>query len=102
MENTGQNGYKNPRMDRMEGMMELLIVDHMKFADEHNKLLTAQVVLTDRVDKLAVSILELRESQKATDEQMKITDEQMKATDARLSILIGVMDNFIAERRNRQ
>jgi len=95
MENTEQNGYNNPRMDRIERTMEMLIADHVKFADEHNKLLTSQILLTDRVDRVAGSIQELREAQKKT-------DEQMKATDARLTILVGMMDNFIRERGDRQ
>jgi hypothetical protein len=35
------------RLDRMEGLMPLLIDDHLKFSDEHNRLLKAQVVLTE-------------------------------------------------------
>jgi hypothetical protein len=77
MENPEQNGHKNPRMDRLEGMMELLVADHVKFADEHSKLLTSQILLTAsmdklgvRVDKLAASMEELRDVQKATDERM--------------------------------
>jgi hypothetical protein len=102
MPNTEHNGYNNPRMDRLENLMDLLIGDHVKFADEHNKLLTSQVLLTGSMQDLQGlmkgqegSIKELREAQKAT-------DEQMKATDARLSILMGMMDNFIRERRDRQ
>ncbi len=55
-------------MDRLEHLMELLITDHLTFSDEHKKLLTAQVVLTDRLDKLAVGVLELQQAQKHTDE----------------------------------
>ena len=84
MENTEQNGYSNPRMDRLEKLMDLRITDHLTFADEHRKLLTAQVLLTDRVDKLAVSIQELRESE--------------KHTDARLNALIAVVDDLIRNR----
>jgi hypothetical protein len=79
-------------MDRLEHLMELVIADHVKFADEHNKLLTSQVLLTDGLDKLgkfvATSVRELTESQ--------------KATDARLSILIQMMDTFIRERGDKR
>ncbi len=34
-------------MDRLEKLMDLLITDHSAFSDEHRKLLTAQVLLTD-------------------------------------------------------
>lgn len=88
-----RDGRKNgqSRLDRLEGLMELLIDDHLKFADEHKLLLTAQVVLTDRVDKLAASMEELRDAQKRT-------DEQMKATDDRMGILIRMMDELIRNR----
>ena len=64
-------------MDRVERMMELLITDHVKFSDEHKQLLTAQVVLTDRMDRLTVSMQELAGAQKALTEAQKHTDERM-------------------------
>jgi hypothetical protein len=79
MESTEQNGHSNPRMDRLEKLRELLITDHLTFADEHKKLLTAQVVLTDKVR-------ELMEAQKHTDE--------------RLNALISVVDDLIRNRRS--
>jgi hypothetical protein len=78
-------------MDRVERMMELLITDHVKFSDEHKQLLTAQIVLTDRMDRLTTTMQELAEAQKRT-------DQQMKDSDGRLGILIRMMDEFI--RRN--
>ena len=78
-------------MDRVERMMEMLISDHVKFSDEHKQLLTAQVVLTDRMDRLTTTMQELAEAQKRT-------DQQMKDSDGRLGILIRMMDEFI--RRN--
>jgi hypothetical protein len=71
-------------MDRVERMMELLITDHVKFSDEHKQLLTAQVILTDRMDRLTTTMQELAESQKHTDE--------------RLGILVHMMDEFIRGR----
>jgi hypothetical protein len=65
----------------MEKLMELLIQDHLAFRDDLRQLLTAQVVLTERVDKLAASVQELRESQKGTDEKM--------------NALIGVVDDIV-------
>jgi hypothetical protein len=75
-------------MDRLEKLMDLLITDHLTFSDEHKKLLTAQVLLTDRVDKLAVSVQELREAQR----------EAQKHTDERLNALIAVVDDLIRNR----
>jgi hypothetical protein len=80
-------------MERLEGLMALLIDDHLKFSDEHNKLLTSQVLLTDRMDRLA-------KAQERTDEQIKATGEQMKETDARLTVLIQMMDDFIGRPDN--
>jgi len=82
------NGQGKSRLDRLEGLMQLLIEDHLKFRDDLRQLLTAQVLLTDsldkltiRVDKLAVTVQELTESQKHTDD--------------RLSALIHVVDDWI-------
>jgi hypothetical protein len=77
MENPEQNGYSNPRMDRLEKLMDLLITDHLTFSDEHKKLLTAQVVLTDTVQKLG---------------------EAQKHTEERLNALITVVDGLIRNR----
>jgi hypothetical protein len=81
-------------MDRAEQMMEMLITDHVKFTDEHKQLLTAQVVLTDRMDRLTTTMQELAESQKHTDQQMKESDE-------RLGILTRMMDEFIRRDRSK-
>jgi hypothetical protein len=75
------NGQGKSRLDRLEGLMQLLIEDHLKFRDDLRQLLTAQVLLTDRVDKLAITVQELAESQKHTDD--------------RLNALIHVVDDWI-------
>ena len=72
------------RLDRLEGLMALLIEDHVRFQEEHKQLLTAQVVLTDRVDRLTQSVKELAEAQRQTDE--------------RLNALISVVDSLIRNR----
>jgi len=71
--------------------MALLIEDHVRFSDEHKQLLTAQILLTDRVDKLGVrldmtitAIQELTASQRHTDE--------------RLNALIAVVDDVVRRR----
>jgi len=98
MEPSEQNGHNNPRMDRLEKLMDLLITDHLTFTDEHRRLLTAQVILTDTVQQLI-------EAQRRTDEQIKRTDEQIKRTDERLkelaeaqSVLMHMMDDLIRNR----
>ena len=82
------NGQGESRLDRMERILEMLIDDHLKFTDEHKRLLTAQILLAEaerrteeRLQKLAADIAELRESQKETDE--------------RLNALIAVVDGLI-------
>ena len=82
------NGQGTSRLDRLEGLMQLLIEDHLKFRDDLRQLLTAQVVLTDRVDKLAITVQELAEKQK------ELTDSE-KHTDDRLNALIHVVDDWI-------
>lgn len=86
-----QNGQGKSRLDRLEGLMELLIDDHLKFSDEHKKLLTAQVLLTEmqqraekRMEQLDLKMAELAEAQKDTGE--------------RLNALIAVVDDLV--RRN--
>lgn len=76
-----QNGHGLSRLDRMEGLMQLLIDDHLKFSDEHNRLLTAQVVLTDAMNKMAVAQKELAEAQKHADRRM----------DALIAVVDGVI-----------
>ncbi len=78
------NGHADPRMDRLEHLMDLLITDHLTFTDEHKRLLTAQVLLTGTMQELA--------------EAQKRTDERMKATDVRLNALITVVDGLIRNR----
>jgi hypothetical protein len=86
-----QNGQGKSRLDRLEGLMELLIDDHLKFSDEHKKLLTAQVLLAEmqqraekRMEQLDLKMAELAEAQKDTAE--------------RLNALIAVVDDLV--RRN--
>jgi hypothetical protein len=84
MADDSHNGSGSSRLDRLEGIMELLVEDHVRFQEQHKQLLTAQVVLTDRVDKLTQGVLELRESQRHTDE--------------RLNALISIVDDPIHRR----
>ena len=85
MPDTDENGSGESRLDRMERLMALLIEDHgrfdedhAKFREEHKLLLTAQVVLTDRLDRF-----------------IKETAEAGKHTDERLNALISIVDGII-------
>jgi hypothetical protein len=123
-----QNGHGMSRLDRMEGLMQLLIDDHLKFSDEHKSLLTSQILLTDRMGKLvgtvdtltgetgtlaetirqiAESQMELAESQKGLAESQKglaesqkELSEAQKHTDERMNALIAIVDDLIRKRPN--
>jgi hypothetical protein len=86
MEPSEQNGHNNTRMDRLEKLMDLLITDHLSVTDEHKRLLTAQVVLTDTVQQLA-------EAQKRAEEQLRENAEA-------LNVLMRRMDDWIRNRPN--
>ena len=88
------NGQGKSRLDRLEGLMELLIDDHLKFSDEHKRLLTAQALIAEmqqraekRMELLDAKMAELAEAQKDTAE--------------RLNALIAVVDDLIRRDRGR-
>lgn len=81
-----QNG--TGRLDRIERALELLIDDHVQFREEHKQLLAAQVVLTDRLDKLTVRVDKLADSVEELREMGVHTDE-------RLNALIKVVDDIV-------
>jgi hypothetical protein len=89
------NGHGESRLDRMEKLMELLIQDHLAFRDEHRQLLTAQVVLTDRVDKLTQRMDKLAETSQRTDERMAKLAESSQRSDERMDALIAVVDGIV-------
>lgn len=62
-----QNGHGLSRLDRIERAIESLADE---FRDEHRRLLTAQILLTDRVDRLAKAQQELFNAQKQTNENL--------------------------------
>ena len=82
--------------------MALLIDDHVQFQQEHKQLLTAQVVLTDRLDRLAQTVKEMADAQaKARKEQAEARKEQTeagKSIDDRLNALINILDDLIRKR----
>ncbi len=73
--------------------MQLLIDDHLKFSDEHNRLLTAQVVLTQTQQRTELSIQRL-------DAKMAELADAQKHTDERMDALIAVVDDFIRRQPN--
>ena len=69
------------RLTRLEQFVEVLANEHIQFAEEHRRLLTSQVVLTDRMDKLTNRMDQLAEAQIHTEQ--------------RLGVLMGMMDEWI-------
>ena len=106
------NGNHQSRLDRLEGLMELLISDHVEFQREHKQLLTAQVLLTDVVEKLARRVDKLADSLEKQDERVDKLDERvdrlaasihelaesLRHTDERLNALIAVVDDLVRKR----
>ena len=70
----GENGRTERRLTRLEEFVEVLANEHIQFAEEHRRLLTAQVILTDRMDRLAAA---------------------QAHTDERMAVLIRMMDDWI-------
>ena len=88
-----QNG--TGRLDRIERALELLIDDHIQFREEHKKLLAAQVVLTDRLDKLTIRVDKLAEQGVRTDERLRELAERQAHSDDRLNALIKIVDSVV-------
>ena len=109
-----QDGHETSRLDRVEGLMELLIDDHLKFSDEHKSLLTSQVLLTDQVGKLAGTMETFagtmatfrEELEKLAGITRQVADSQkelykaQKHTDERMNALIAGVDDLIRNRPN--
>ena len=81
MDGNGENANNGRRLTRLEEFVEVLANEHIQFAEEHKRLLAAQVVLTDRMDRL-------------TDRMDKLAQAQTH-TEERMSVLIRMMDDWI-------
>jgi hypothetical protein len=65
------NGHNNPnRLDRVEGIIEALANRQHIIEDEFARLLRAQVVTVDIVEKLSQTVKALGEAQKHADQRM--------------------------------
>ena len=93
------SGNGQSRLDRLEGLMSLLVDDHLKFQEEHKQLLTAQVVLTDRLDRLAQTVKDFAAAQA---EAQKNQTEALRSTDERLNALITLVDDIVRQRPPQQ
>jgi hypothetical protein len=86
------NGENGRRLTRLEEFVEVLANEHIQFAEEHRRLLTAQVLLTDRVDKLAER---MEEGFRKLTERMDTLAEAQADSEQRLGVLIQTMDDWI-------
>lgn len=78
------NGHDPDRLDRLEGLVEVLVNRHLEFEEEHKRLLTAQVVLTDRMDRL--------------DRRLERLAELQAEGAQRLNVLISIVDEIVRNR----
>jgi len=79
------------RLDRIERALELLVDDHVQFREEHKQLLTAQVVLTDRVDRLTDRVDRFID---ATAKAHRLIEEKFAELTDKLNGLIGYVDGL--------
>lgn len=85
------NGHDPDRLDRLEGLVEVLFNRHLEFEEEHKRLLTAQVVLNDQLQRLTdrVDRLDMRLD--------RIAEIQADSTQ-KLNALIAIVDEIIRKR----
>jgi phage-related minor tail protein len=86
------NNGDNPRLDRIEKILEALTNVQQDMQQEHQMLLRAQIVMGEVVTKLGEKIDKLADAQKALAEH---TDERFRDTDERLGALIKIVDELI-------
>jgi len=65
------NGHNSPdRLDRIEGIIEALANRQQLVEDEFARLLRAQVVMADHMNQIDVTLKQLAEAQRHTDQRM--------------------------------
>ena len=85
MNGNGENTNNGRRLTRPEEFVEVLANEHIQFAEEHKKLLIAQVVLTDRLDRLSNRVDKLALAQA----------ESRRDFDERINALIAVVGGLV-------
>ncbi len=83
------NNGGNPRLDRIEGILETTVKVQSDMQQEHQKLLRAQIVQVD----------ELRQLSKRTDERFQALSAAQERMDEALTVLIGTVDEIIRKPR---
>ena len=97
------------RMDRVEQAIEQLAASQKELFTDHQRLLTAQVILNERISELAEAqkiterrVAALAESHMLTDRKIAEVAEMQKHTDERLGILVATVDSIIRDRPRPQ
>src|ERR1700679_3579377 len=90
-----QNGHGLSRLDRIERAVEFIAEDHLRFRKEHIHLLTAQILLTDSIDKLTERMDALAGITRQVEKSHKEVWEAQKHTDERLNVLVLMVDDLI-------
>jgi len=85
------NGHDPDRLDRLEGLVEVLFNRHLEFEEEHRRLLTAQVVLNDQLQRLTERVNRL-------DERLDRVAELQAEGAKRLNALIATVDEIVRKR----
>lgn len=91
MENKGHNGNAE-RLDRIEGIIEALATSQADLVQSQGQLLTAQVILTETVDKLGKRLNQLAAS---TETGINALIAAQQHTDEHMDAPIATVDDII-------
>ncbi len=98
--NNGENGKGlNPRLDRIEGILETVVKVQADMQQEHQMLLRAQVLQGDEMRQLSKKTDERFQSLAAAQERLTVAQERLTAAQERmddaLTALMGTVDLLI-------
>jgi len=104
------NNGGNPRLDRIEGILETIVTVQRDMQQEHQLLLRAQVVQGDELrqqeeelrqhqEGLRQQEEELRQLRNRTDEKFQSLAEAQQRVDDALAVLIATVDEIIRRPR---
>jgi hypothetical protein len=88
----GVSNGDNPRLDRIEKILEVVANVQQDMQQEHQMLLRAQVVLGDNMAKLSDHLIKLSEK---VDKLADVQKAHAEDTDERLGALIKIVDDLV-------
>ena len=86
------------RLNRIEQALELLISDHVQFREEHKQLLSAQVLLTGQVQKVADQIAQTAGQVQKIADQVAQAAGQLTALTTRVDRIAQLLENHIQDK----